>query len=402
VIKEAGQSGSVLWRGMFASILATGMAAATFAQFLFGVLARFLIEEFDISRSQLGFLTTSAFVVGAFASPVAGRLVDRIGGRRVFAAAMVLVVAANLLMAGAQGFPVMLAGAGIAGFALGCCNPTTNKLIAAHLPPGARGVTMGFKQAGVQIGAFVIGFGIPPIASAFGWRIALATTTIIPLIALVTALVFVPHDRMELKDTDVRSRDHLNATVWWMAGYAVLMGAGVATFSTYLPLFAHEKLGFSDTAGGLLIGVMGAIGIASRIAWGWGSERRGDFAVPLIAMAIGSVAATLLTISSTTAGSWLLWISAVLFGATAVTWNVVGMLAIVAEVDARTAGLASGYVQTGFYMGFVISPAAFGYLVDRSGEYTLGWSLIAVVFGAASFLAWAWYGRRKNNSYATA
>jgi predicted MFS family arabinose efflux permease len=378
------------------------MAAATFAQQIFGVLASFLIDEFDISRSQLGLLTTAAFIVGAIGSPIAGGLVDRVGGRRVFAGSMALVCLATLVMAAAPNFLLMIAGAGIAGVALGCNNPTTNKLIARILAPGERGVIMGFKQAGVQIGVFYIGLVIPALATEFGWRVAFASTIVVPLSVLVATLRLIPPDPATVNEPDAPSTRGLHGTVWWMTGYAVLMGAGVATLIGYLPLYLHERLGYSAGAAGIVIGIIGAIGIVSRIAWGWEAERKGHFARPLVMMGIGSVAATLLIMGAEAAGSWMLWVAVVLIGATAVTWNVVGMLAIVAEVDGRAAGLASGYVQTGFYLGFVFSPVLFGYLVDRTGEYTLGWLCVAAAFAAATGIALAWYVTRARARHARA
>jgi MFS family permease len=379
-----------MWRGSFAAVLALGMAAATFAQYVFGVLGSFLIDEFSISRSQLGLLTTSAFVVGALCSPAAGSLVDRLGGRRVFLGSMAVVGLAIVGMAVAPSFALMLVFAGVAGVALCCCNPMTNKLIAAHLRPGERGITMGLKQAGVQIGAFLIGVLVPSLAAAVGWRFALASTIVMPLVAAIAAFSLIERER-DLPPQEIGSKTgSLEDIVWWVTAYAVLMGAGVATIGTYLPLYAYEQLGFSVGTAGLVIGAMGAIGIPSRVVWGWVGERYGRFALPLALMGIGSAVATVLVIGAGSERSWLLWPAVVLFGATAVTWNVVGMLAIVAEVDTGAAGLASGYVQTGFYSGFVVSPPLFGYLADRTGEYTRGWACVACVFVLATGLAFVW------------
>jgi MFS family permease len=378
------------------------MAAGTAAQYVFGVLATFLIEEFDLSRSQIGLLTTAAFIVGAIGSPIAGRLVDRIGGRRVFVAAMAVVVVSIVAMASAPTYLVLLLGAAAAGIALCCCNPTTNKLIAESLPPGDRGVIMGFKQAGVQMGAFAIGFVVPTLATAWGWRTALSTTIVLPLAAAGGAIWLVARDPVGSDGHGENRTGDLEPTVWWTSAYAVLMGAGVATIGTYLPLYAHERLGFSVRAAGVVVGVTGVTGIASRIVWGWGAARQGRIALPLAVLGAGSVAAIVLVMAADFAGSWLLWAGALLLGATAGSWNVVGMLAIVAEVDNRAAGLASGYVQTGFYSGFILSPVLFGLIVDRTGEYTLGWAAAVAVFAAATCLALLWRSRRARNRRAAA
>jgi predicted MFS family arabinose efflux permease len=312
-----------------------------------------------------------------------------------------MVCVATLSMAAAPNFLLMIVGAGLAGVALGCCNPTTNKLIAGNLPAGERGVIMGFKQAGVQFGAFFVGLVIPTLATAFDWRPALASIIVVPLLVIVATLKLIPPDPASPGELPIRTTGELHGTVWWMMGYAALMGAGVAILGGYLPLYAHERLGYSVQSAGIVVGVIGGIGIVSRIGWGWGAERRGSFAMPLVMMGAGSVAATLLIIGAGAVGSWMLWAAVVLIGATAVTWNVVGMLAIVAEVDGRAAGLASGYVQTGFYSGFVGSPVLFGYAVDRTGEYTIGWLAVAGVFAAATVLALAWHMSRARQTRVT-
>src|SRR5919108_2776491 len=89
------------WRAGFTTILAVAMATGTLSQFAFAVLAPFLSDEFEITRFQLGMLTTAMFAVGALGSLPAGRLVDRFGGRRVLVASMALVTVAILGMAAA-------------------------------------------------------------------------------------------------------------------------------------------------------------------------------------------------------------------------------------------------------------------------------------------------------------
>jgi predicted MFS family arabinose efflux permease len=375
------------------------MAASTILQFLFGVLAPFLIDEFGISRSQLGLLTTAAFVVGGLVSPSAGGLVDRIGGRRVFIASMVLMAAAISGMAAAPSFVWVMLGAALAGFTLASCNPTTNKLISAHIAVGERGVIMGVKQAGVQFGAFAVGFTIPTAADWWGWRSAMAMTTVLPLACAVAVLLLVPHDRREQLDDRPRAEvPRLTPLVGWMAGYAFLMGGGVAIVGAYLPLYAREEVGLSVGTAGMLAGVIGLIGIVSRIAWGWGTERLGDYPLALGILGIGAVVATLAALLAPDVGQWMIWGAAVLFGLTAITWNAIGMLAIVAEVGTHAAGRASGLVQSGFYGGFVVTPALFGYSVDRTQEWSWGWWGVVAMFTGAAVVAFSWLASRRNAS----
>lgn len=370
------------------------MATGTLGAYAFGVLAPFLIEDFDISRSQLGLLTTAAFVAGGAGSVPAGGLVDRFGGRRVLTASMWLVAASTLAMAAAPAYPWMLAAAALAGGAIAAGNPTTNKLVAIHVPAGERGVVMGVKQAGVQMSAFFAGTFLPVAASAFGWRRALAATVLLPVAGAAATLRIVPRDAPAGAPAR-RPRATAASVVPWMAAYAFLMGLGVSSTSNYLPLYAREAVGMSVTAAGALTAALGGMGIVSRVAWGWGSERLGRFALPLALMAAGAAAASTMVLWARDAGGALLWAAALLLGATAVTWNSVGMLAVVAESGPGDAGRASGWVLTGFYGGFVAGPFTFGLSVDRLGSYAWGWTGVTCAFALAAVVAAVWHAQRR-------
>jgi MFS family permease len=381
---------SLAVRGAFAAVLAAAMASSTFVQSHLGVLATFLIEEFDISRSRLGLLTTVAFLVGGLMSPAAGRLVDRLGGRRVMILSFCIVGLATLGMAAAPSYWWLLVSATATGVPLASANPTTNKLIAVHVPPGRRGVMVGIKQSGVQVGAFLIGALLPRMATQMGWRLALASSVFVPLLGIAGTLLWVADDRRpSITGQRASSRAPLQPVVWWMCAYAFLMGSGVASVTAYLPLFAREEVGFSVETAGLVASLVGLIGVISRIAWGWGSERFGRYSRALSLMAFGAVATVALILGAGSAG-WLLWIAAILFGVSAITWNAVGMLVVVAEVEEHEAGRSSGWVLSGFYAGFVASPLLFGYSVDRTGSYVAGWVAIGLVFLAAAAVALLW------------
>jgi predicted MFS family arabinose efflux permease len=380
-------------RAGLAVVLAADMASSTYVQFIFGVLASFIIDEFGISRSQLGLLTTAAFIAGGLLSPGAGRFVDRTGARRVMVGSLVLMAVATIAMAASPTYIWLLGAAVFSGVALACCNPTTNQIIARAVPVGGRGVVMGFKQAGVQIGAFFTGAVAPLVAQASGWRVAMAGMVLWPVATIAGTYAVVPPDDASYGATEQTSAA-LGPTVWWMAAYAFLMGAGVAVVSTYLPLFARDEAGYSVGHAGALAAVIGAIGILSRIAWGRESERRGMVALPLTIMAIGAALATVMTLISPSA-PWLLWPVALLMGATAISWNAIAMLAIVAEFGTERSGRASGYVQSAFYSGFVVYPVLFGYTVDATGEWVVGWTVVTATFCIAALVSVLWHRRAR-------
>ncbi|CAN5707101.1 MFS transporter [soil metagenome] len=375
----------------FSVVLAVAMSASSFPGFAFGALGPFLLDDFDLSRSRLGLLTTLFFAVGGILSLVAGPMVDRFGGRRVMLGGFGIISLALLAMAGAPSYPTLLIAAAFGGVSIATANPTTNKLVAVYVPPGQRGVIMGVKQSGVQIGAFVAGAILAPLAAWLGWRAALVLAAGVPLLGALGTLVFVPHDRIDTTSHETASerRAPMTRSVWWLTAYAFLMGSGVSAVTAYLPLYAVERLDFSVQTAGAVAAVIGLVGIAGRIAWGLISERRSGFVTPLLIMATGAVVSVLLLMAAE-GSSALIWVGAFLLGATAVTWNSVGMLAIIATTGPAAAGRASGYVLFGFYGGFVGSPLLFGTLVDNTDRYDVAWTITAAIFVLAAVVIGAW------------
>jgi predicted MFS family arabinose efflux permease len=374
----------------FAMTLALVMGTGTYAGYAFGVLGPDLVQEFGLSRFQLGLVTTTFFVVGGPLSLLAGRATDRFGARRVMLVAFIASAVAIGGMALAPAYAVLLAMAALAGIALAAGNPVTNKLIAIHVAPGGRGLIMGGKQSGVQVGAFLTGALLAPLAVALGWRTALGWSALVPLAGILLALAAVPPDRRDHTASEAERSDPLPRGVYWLAGYAFLMGSGVATINAYLPLYLVERADASQEVAGAVAATIGLVGILSRIGWGWASERMRSFSRPLLMLGAGAVVAVLLILAVENAGLWLAWPAAALFGASAVTWNAVGMLAVISSSGVGMAGRASGVVVFGFYIGFVASPMLFGWLVDTTGGYSLAWLMVALTFAATLVVIAAW------------
>jgi nitrate/nitrite transporter NarK len=395
-IRQLGDA-SLPRRAAFGGVLALAMATGTYPGYAFGVLGPQLVLTFGLSRFELGLLTASFFLVGGALSLVAGQAVDRFGGKRVMGVSFVVTGVAIMGMAGAPGYPILLAMAALAGIAVAAGNPLTNKLVAVNLPPGRRGLIMGSKQAGVQVGAFLAGALLAPLAVAVGWRVALGWSAVVPFLAVLVGVLVIPSDRRSPhvgrgrpEDADTGRIGQLPIGVRWLALYAFLMGSGVSAVNAYLPLYLVETGGASPAVAGAVVALIGFTGIISRVLWGWGSERLRGFALPLIALGAGAVVAVGLILAVQVVGMPAAWAAALLFGATAVTWNAVGMLAVLAVSGPRFAGLASGFVLTGFYIGFVGSPLVFGLMVDRLGGYGLAWLMIAAAFVVATLVVVAW------------
>src|SRR5665811_1857818 len=126
-------------RTAFSSMLFIAMGAATFTASSLGILATFIIDDLSITRAELGVVLAVVNIAAAMLAPLAGRLTDRIGGKRAIIALFVIAGATFVLLGTAVAYAMLLVGALAGAFSQATANPATNKMIAEELPAGERG-----------------------------------------------------------------------------------------------------------------------------------------------------------------------------------------------------------------------------------------------------------------------
>lgn len=377
-------------RTAFGSMLFIAMGVATFTPASMGILATFIIDDLSISRAEFGFVLGLINVAAAVLSPFAGRVTDRIGGKKALIALFVTAGATFLILGTAFAYSMLFVGAIAGAISQATANPATNKLIAEDLPAGRRGAITGVKQSGVQAGIFLGGLTVPTMAIALGWRGAYLIVAVVPLVFAVVAAWVIPPALKVATEHRIRSRGPLPRAIWWLAGFGFLMGfSGAVTF--LVPLFAEEELGLSPVAGGVAAAVIAFVAVPGRILWSRYAERSGAFRGSLAAMAVLSVAAAGLFYLSGAAAAWLLWPAAVLVAVGSSSWNSVGMLAVMVEAGVAATGRASGVVLFGFLTGLGIGPPIFGAIIDGTGSYDLMWLLSALAAAGSAAVIAAWH-----------
>lgn len=372
-------------------ILTGGMGLSMLALYTTGALGPFIVADLGISRSGVGLLPAVAFGTATVVSLYAGHLTDLLGGRRAFLTLLTLMSADFALLAAGHTYALLLAALALAGLPQALANPSTNRLIAAHVPPPRRALAIGIKQSGVPMAALLAGLVLPTVAGALSWRAAAALVIPVALATAVLALVALPRDPAPTEPIRFGLPQPPNAATRWLMAYSLFIGCGLASLSTYLPLYAHQRLAMGESEAGALISAIGVSGIATRILWARFSGRLTDIPASLLGFAAASAACTAL-IPAATHGTWLVWAGALGLGGSAAAANAVSMVAVTRGSGYGRTGHASALVSMGFFGGFVVGPITFGLLADRSPGFAGAWAFVGAAFVLALTSAFA--GRR--------
>lgn len=364
------------------SVLVAAMVVSTFQLFTLAVLAADVIDEFGLSRGQLGWLGAANTGVGAVLAPKLGTITDRIGPKRSTVLVFLLSGLGLFLTGAANSYLLLVIASLVSGIPQGWSNSATNKLIATRLGADERGLVIGFKQSGVQFAIFLAGLGLPAIDSWVTWPVGLMWIGVVVAgLGLVASQILGPETASAPAATATTAsiaaaRTPLPPFVYQVAIYALLMGMVGGGVGRFLPLFANEKLGYTVAAAGFVVAFQGIVGIIARLWWGRAAESRLPLRGSLLAMAIGGVAAVGLLIVAESFGAWILYPAVVLQAFTISAWNVVANLAMIKSVPSEASGRATGVMMLAFLAGLTISSPAVGWIVDRTGEYQPAWLVL--------------------------
>ena len=349
--------------------------------FAISALGPVLIQAFDASAVLPGRLVGVLFLTAAVASAVLGPVMARIGAARTVAAAFVVGAASMAGMAVAPSVLALTAVVAVAGLALAVPLPATAALVAQRVPVSGRGRVIGLAQSGQQVGALTAGFALPAIAAATSWRWSFAAAA---LVATALAVVAIGPARRDVAPG--RHRGVERAPVWLLI-YAMLMSSWTVSSVAFLPTFGALEHGFSTTAAGGLVTVIGAFAIVGKIAWGRLAGAVSQAAIPPIALALGTGVAVTIVASSTLIGAWTVWLGAAALGLTALGWPVVTLALVARQWSPSAAGKVSGQVLAGGFTGSAVGPMLFGWLLDVSSFTLAWWSGVGVAVAAAG-LVW--------------
>lgn len=361
-----------------------------------------ITKEFGWTRGDMGIAGMVAFMTGAIALPVIGRLLDTLGFRRIVLVcvpALALLYVAIALQPGSYWFYLLLmVWGGMVGGGTGAI-AYTRPVIAIF--ERQRGLALGTATAGTSITAMIV----PPLLGAaivaHGWRAglyAMAVVTLLVGLPLALALIGraregaaraaddVPDGEMPSVRSMTLSEAVRGARFWLLALALVAInipGSGVV--GQLAPLVGDK--GLSDSAAALVMSAYAFGLFLGRLLTGFALDRCPPHLVGAVMTLIPAIGIVLLMIPSPA------------FGLAALAVGLIGMqqgseVDLIAYFVSRNFGLEHyGSIYGMIAMAGALSTAAalvlFGKVHDLTGTYDIALMIGAVAFctGAVAFAA---------------
>jgi MFS family permease len=383
--------------------MTTGIASVNL--WSFGVFVGPLRAEFGWTVSQISTVLLVATIVTVVSSPFIGRLVDRLGARRVALASIamlgLLLVSLYWLTPNLWHYYLVFALMPLLG--AGTSSVAYARVIARWFDR-RRGLALGVTLAGVGLGAFTIPLLTNAVIRAEGWRAAYVVLGLLSLVVTLPLAWFVLRDSPESVGQRIDGRDDgasppgaasaaplvgyatpealRRPTLWTMCVAFVVLGFAIGSVLILLVPILEQRGVPRDTAVLVQAG-MGVALVFGRVFAGWLMDR---FFAPHVAVAflVGPIAGLLL-FANTTSGTPAI-VSAMLVG-----------LAAGAEVDViaymigryfgtRAYATIYGILYSAWTLGSGFGPKLTALAYERAGSYTPGLFACAAAMTVACLL----------------
>lgn len=333
-------------------------------------------RDLGLEARDLGMAFAMSFAVSGITSVWGGRLVDGYGWRRSTHLASMMVLASTLALAVMPPrFPILLALMALSGASGSLGMPAGNLVLAQEVPIHRQGLLFGIKQSAGPAAALLAGLSVPIVGLVVGWRWAFVLGAALP----VLTFPLVPRELATRSVVRQRSEPVSLRPLLVLAIGGTLAAAVIGALNSFLML-SLVNTGVSEATAGFVIALASGLGIASRLALGWLSDRRGDngFRAVGAALLCGTLGFVLLATSQPGAAA----LGAMLGYGAGWAWPGLFQFGIVRH-HPRAPGSATGIVRTGLAGGAALGPFLFGLLVGPFG-YATSWLWTgAVGLGAA-------------------
>ena len=349
----------------------------------FGILAPFIKEDLQLTSVQIGLLISALSIGASLSQMPSGLMSDFFGVRSMLGLGVALFGFFLTLLSLAGSYPLALLILFFYGVANGTLTPATSKSVLDWFPAAGRATAMGIKQTGVNLGGILAGIVFPFLVLSGSWRQSL-------LMVGLTEMAFAALIYKLARESPVKSPTPRSALPWrkilrvaFHRDMLILGGIGfglMATqfcFSAYLTLFLSKELEYSIRQAGHFFALAYLLGAAGRVFWSLlsdyllGGRRKGILVWITFIMLLSSL--SLGAISFFPSLAPLLFLAILAFGISGLGWNAIYLTILGEAMGKESIGLATGVGYFYGFMGSLICPPLFGYLIDWTGTFGYAW-----------------------------
>ena len=369
-----------------------------------------LRDGFGRSAAATSAVFSASGITGGLLAPLVGWLLDRLGPKRLFPLAGLVILAGYFLSSYASDMWQLFIFYSVVA-ALGETTISSFTATATLAPwfPRTRGRVLGLADAGNPLGQGIFAPLSQVLISLLGWRPTFRILWLV-FVLMISPAHFLFQRRPPSQDTRQpsqpssdpvtvpKSEDSAKSAktnrilnrpaIWFLVSARMSASVGISFTSVHLVAF-FIAAGYSGLQAAATIGAVGVVGMVGRPISGTLSDYLGREFVYTAGLGMHVSALVLVLIFG---NGHSMWPIIVFVGLSGLSDGIAGLVVAAKAADivpSSNLGAVRGVIQLGRGVGFAVGPVLGGLLYDRQGDYLLAFSLAVAVSLAAIVLMWA-------------
>jgi len=359
--------------------------------FHFSLFVKPLEAEFGWGRGEIMVAFTILFLVMGLVSPLAGRLLDRYGARKVIAIGALIGGLGFLLLSQTHNLWYFYIGYAVSGAGMAAIGLTPATAVVSKWFHKRRGLAIGIMGTGIGTGGislapFIAGYLIPN----FGWRVSYLGLAVLAWILIPLALFLIRTkpadmglhpDGVETAELDAVAQGStstsggltlkmaLATSPFWLIAISFLLGAFGENGIMQNQVPHLEDIGFSAATAATALGAVGLAGIIGNLSFGWLCDRINPKYAFSINLGLRLVSIIILMNVRPESSLAMIWAYAIPMGLAAG-----GAMPAMSVFTSHSFGLASygaifGMMTMMAMVGVAAGPLMAGYMFDAMQTY---------------------------------
>lgn len=376
-----------------------------------------MIRELGLSRTQIGLLGTVFAWTYAVMQLPAGWVIDRFGAKKAYAVAMIWWSVATYMTGVVGSVSGLLIMRALLAVGEAPCWPTSAKITAAWFPNKERGFATGIWDSSSKWGPALAPAVLVALMVAFGWRSLFHVAGFVGIAFAIVFLIFYrnPAQSKRLSKQEFayieaggggQERSITNSTHEWRglfthkSVWGMILGYFCAIwlwniFLVFLPLYLLDRFHISFVQLGIVASIPWVGGAVGEIIVGYLTKKMVDrgMATPIDAKRMWIV---ICAIGAAVSAAAIPFVDSLAATITLMTLGLAFLAAIIGAAWALASDVApksmvasvSAIQNFGGYFGGAFSPVVAGFIVDKTGSYSLAFVTGGVIAGCSALFYW--------------
>lgn len=349
-----------------------------------------IINELGITGSVVGYMVAAFAITQLIVSPIAGRMVDRLGRKIMIITGLFIFGLSEFLFGLGKTIEILFISRMLGGVSAAFIMPAVTAFIADITSMDQRPKALGFMSATISTG-FIIGPGIGGFLAEIGTRVPFYTAGILGVFAAIFSIILLKEPTRAKDDTAaapsiVGSFKQIFSPLYFIPFVLIfVLSFGLAAFESLFSLFVDHKFSFTPSDIAIIISGGGIVGaIAQLVLFDWLTRKMGE--IQLIRYSL--ILSAFLTFAMTMVESYasILFVTFFVF----VGFDLIrpAVTSYLSKIAGNEQGFVGGMNSMFTSLGNVFGPIVGGVLFDINLNYPYYFATIVLVLGVGLALFW--------------